>query len=838
MNSTHFPIPKRLRRLVAQSDVRCEATGWRQRKHNSSWSAGVPGRAKTSGKYPATGGIVVLLALSLVIATGFAPAAVGAQELAQEAPPDLFCGEVTINGEPAGSGVEVTAMLDGQEYGPQVTDSSGQYAGCNIGAEKLEVNPNSQPDDTTITFYVDGVQAQESATYEGSGDVKTLDLTVQTDEAQLQSIDITLDQSTIKESGSTGATVMANYDDGTSEEVTSQADISSGDPSVATFSESTISGESPGTVDITAEYEGETDSASLTVEEVQLQSIDLSLDSSTIDEESSTSATVDASFDDGSTQDVTADASISSADTGVASVSGSTIVGEGPGQVDITAEYGGETETVSLTVEEVLDVVDLEISLAEGTIKERRSTTASVTAIYEDDSTQDVTGQADISSADLTTATVSGSTIFGQSPGETSISAEFEGESAQASLTVEELVIEELELTFEDSLITANESTTATVMASFEDGSTEEVTGEATIASQNTDIAGVSDATIEGIAAGEATITAEFDGETATATLTVSSVDVESISLSLDESTIGDVDSTGVTVMAQLSDGSTQDLTDQAAITTSDATVATVDGGTVLGQGPGEVTVTAEVGTASDSATLTVEATPVESLDLSVDAESVEEGESTGLSVTATYVDGATADVTDEVGLSPSNASVVTVEGGTITGETPGDTDVTVEYRGESASTTLTVQAVEIPTPFFEVGDVEVEVQPEVNDEIEVVVEVVNTGDTVGSTTVEYEFVDRSREETVEVGTNETVTVTFTATIPDSVGQFEHIVNTANDTGAATTTVVESVGEDDVGDEPEEDGGDTSIFVLILLPFVLIVIVIAAGYWLIRRESG
>lgn len=73
---------------------------------------------------------------------------------------------------------------------------------------------------------------------------------------------------------------------------------------------------------------------------------------------------------------------------------------------------------------------------------------------------------------------------------------------------------------------------------------------------------------------------------------------------------------------------------------------------------------------------------------------------------------------------------------------------------------------------------------------------------------------------------------------PNPCGGFEHIVSTANDTGAATTTVVESVGEDDVGDEPDDDGGGTSIFVWILLPFVVIVIVIAGGYWLIRRESG
>jgi hypothetical protein len=82
-----------------------------------------------------------------------------------------------------------------------------------------------------------------------------------------------------------------------------------------------------------------------------LQSITLSLGSTTISTGGTTEATVTATYDDGSTADVTSESTITSNDTNVATVSGSTVTGQGGGVARITGEYDGETVDERLTVE-------------------------------------------------------------------------------------------------------------------------------------------------------------------------------------------------------------------------------------------------------------------------------------------------------------------------------------------------------------------------------------------------------------------------------------------------------------------------------------------------------
>ncbi|MDZ7729936.1 MAG: Ig-like domain-containing protein [Natrialbaceae archaeon] len=81
--------------------------------------------------------------------------------------------------------------------------------------------------------------------------------------AILSSIDVTLANSSIADDGTTQATVTATMSDNSTMDVTGSATYSSDDASVATVDSSgLVSGVSPGMANITADYNGESDTTS------------------------------------------------------------------------------------------------------------------------------------------------------------------------------------------------------------------------------------------------------------------------------------------------------------------------------------------------------------------------------------------------------------------------------------------------------------------------------------------------------------------------------------------------------------------------------------------------
>lgn len=97
-------------------------------------------------------------------------------------------------------------------------------------------------------------------------------------------------------------------------------------------------------------------------------------------------------------------------------------------------------------------------------------------------------------------------------------------DSVTETVTVEDAALDDVALALDDASLTAGDTTTADVEATFTDGSTSDVTSSAGITSTDTDVATVSGAEITAESAGTTTIEAEYteDGETETATVTLS----------------------------------------------------------------------------------------------------------------------------------------------------------------------------------------------------------------------------------------------------------------------------------------------------------------------------
>jgi len=120
--------------------------------------------------------VACVLALAMLIGIGATPA------LAQDVPPlpHAFYGDLSINGNPAPVGTQVEARGEGVRTGiegnPIVTTEPGKYGSPDPLGAKLVVQGDIA-EGTIITFYVNGVAAEETAEWH-SGEVTRLDLTV------------------------------------------------------------------------------------------------------------------------------------------------------------------------------------------------------------------------------------------------------------------------------------------------------------------------------------------------------------------------------------------------------------------------------------------------------------------------------------------------------------------------------------------------------------------------------------------------------------------------------------------------------------------------------------
>ena len=118
-----------------------------------------------------------VLAVLLVVS---AAAAASVATTAAQQPPALPCqfyGNVTIDGAPAPVGTEIVAKIGDEVRGNITVVEEGKYGG--LHTQKLIVVGNMSDEGKNITFYVNGIRAEQTAVWH-SGGIFKLDLSVRT----------------------------------------------------------------------------------------------------------------------------------------------------------------------------------------------------------------------------------------------------------------------------------------------------------------------------------------------------------------------------------------------------------------------------------------------------------------------------------------------------------------------------------------------------------------------------------------------------------------------------------------------------------------------------------
>ncbi len=379
---------------------------------------------------------------------------------------------------------------------------------------------------------------------------------------------------------------------------------------------------------------------------------------------------------------------------------------DGPRRGDANVPPGPDAAPVTLTGIEISPASPITINV--GTPR-----TITVTAIYSDNTTADVSTSATVTSANTSILTVSGTTLtgLGTTVATTTITATYQGQTATATVTVngqnplKSISIDRVPTTALAIGATVNLVATGV----FADGTSQDVTAQATWASSAPSIATVGDTAatkgmVTGVAAGTFTVTATVGTVVGTSTaMTVSSKKLVSIQITPSNPTL----QRGLTNQPFLAtgtydDNSTGDVTQQATWSSSNTAILTViatgtNAGRVSTVAAGTATVTAAVGSVSGTDLVTV--TPAALRTITITGPSVLiVGSPQSYKATGTYADNTTADLTTTVTWSSTNTAILTVSNaaasvGLASGVTAGSASIRAALGNVTGTLNVTVSA-------------------------------------------------------------------------------------------------------------------------------------------------
>jgi len=236
-----------------------------------------------------------------------------------------------------------------------------------------------------------------------------------------------------------------------------------------------------------------------------------------------------------------------------------------------------------------------------------------------------------------------------------------------------------------------------TATGSFDDGSSEDLTALVTWNSSVPATATITTGgSATGVAAGTTSVSATMAGVNGSMTLTVTAPTITSIVIGPDDLTLGIGINQQYVATAIYSDGSTQDLAAGVSWSSSSTSVASVDpsSGLASTQSAGQTTLTATVGSFTDTTTLTVVPASLISISVSPNPQSIALGTTQTFTAVGTFDDGSTQLLTS-VAWSSSLPGVATVDpaSGVAAAVATGTTNVTASSGSVTGSAQLTVTA-------------------------------------------------------------------------------------------------------------------------------------------------
>jgi uncharacterized protein YjdB len=557
-------------------------------------------------------------------------------------------------------------------------------ASCTIS---ITFTPSAQgARNATLTVVDTGKSSPQLVTLTGTGTA-----------AILESIAVTPSTASIIAAETQQFTATGTYSDGSTQNLTTTANWSSSNTSIATVGLHTglAKGVTAGNATITATSGKVSGSAALTVTAAVLTSITVKPATVSVAAGKTQQFTATGNYNNGTTQTLTNTATWTSSATSVATVSsGGLATSVAQGSATITASSGTISGSATLTVTAAV-LTSIAVTPSPASVATGSTLQFTATGTYSNGTTQNLTTTASWTSSNTSVATVKLHTglATGVASGTATITASSGTIHGTATLTVT-AALTSIAVTPATATLAAGYTQQFTATGTYSDGSTQNLTNTATWTSSASSIATVNSGGLAtGVAQGTATIKATSGTISGSATLTVTAPVLTSISVTPAAASIAAGYTQQFTATGNYSDSSTQNLTATANWTSSNTAVATIaGGGLAISLIQGSATITATSGTISGSASLTVTAAVLTSLSVSPANPSIAAGTTQQFTATGTYSDSSTQNLTSTATWTSSLTSVATIAaGGLATGEGVGTSTITASSGSITGSTSLAV---------------------------------------------------------------------------------------------------------------------------------------------------
>ncbi len=565
-----------------------------------------------------------------------------------------------------------------------------------------------------------------TATYMGKSDTTTITCTNPT----LASLQVTPFSASIVVGQQTLFRATAVYSDSSTRDVTNESTWTSSSPAVADITtgggpggtRGLATGLAPGMTTISATHMGVSAKAELTVSDAMLLSIQVTPASLSLKVGQQAQYQAVGLYSDGSNRNITFLATWTSSAPSIADVSNAaggpgggtkgqaTALAAGP--ATITASYMGLSDAGTLTVT-AAKITSVSVTPVNADLIVGQGAQYQAVALYDDGSNQNVTTLATWTSADTTVVDVSNG--FGSKgqltalkPGSTTVSADFMGVKGSTGVTVKDASLTSLQVTPINITLPKGNDQQYQAVGLYSDGTSRNVTGQATWTSSVEAVASASNAfgskgVVTALAAGATRISASLSGITGHTSLTVTDVSITEIQVTPTNPTVPKGAPQQFVATAIYSDFTSRNVTADATWSSDNGGIVQVSNaigskGRATAVGEGGARVTATFMGKSGSSRMTVTAATVKEVQVTPVNPARPVGIDVQLTATAIMTDNSTFDVTSGATWTSSDESVATVSNafgssGRVSPFKAGSAVIKATVMGVSGSTTLTVGA-------------------------------------------------------------------------------------------------------------------------------------------------
>ncbi|HET9553899.1 MAG TPA: Ig-like domain-containing protein, partial [Anaeromyxobacteraceae bacterium] len=321
-----------------------------------------------------------------------------------------------------------------------------------------------------------------------------------------------------------------------------------------------------------------------------------------------------AHYGDGSTADVTASAAWSIPGVHYIgapvyfTLAGGLVTGVAFGGGQVQADYGGKTGAATVNVTSAR-LVSIALTPADSSVQTGATLQLVATGTYTDGSTANVSATAYWTVTPSFATVASPGVVTGVTPGTATVTATQATISGSTSVTVVQATLQSVTVEPAQATLAAGLTLQLAAKAHWSNGTTQDVTTQATWSSDRAAATVSSAGLATGVAQGTANLTASYGGFSGACALTVTAVALQSIAVTPANPSLVEGFTQQLTATGTYTDGHTADLTSQvtwASSATASATVGTA--GLVTAQAPGSAQVSASLGGRSGAVTVTVTA--------------------------------------------------------------------------------------------------------------------------------------------------------------------------------------------------------------------------------------